>query len=86
VGLFVGAQRLLRVLSEYAVNLARREVRPIQQDLQPNACRGRLLVRQGRLRRLSGVNGRRVHLGAGRGVSGACQHKANEDVLRSQVS
>lgn len=82
LGLFVGAQRLLRVLSEYAVNLAPARSAPYPAGPAANACQGRLIVGEGRLRGLSGVDGSRVHLGAGRGASGACQHKADEDVLR----
>jgi hypothetical protein len=44
---FISPQRLLRILTKSAVDLARREVRPVEQHLQPDTCRGRLGVRQG---------------------------------------
>jgi hypothetical protein len=47
-----------------AVDLAGREVRPVQQHLQPDARRGRLLARQRLLRRLRGIDGRRIHFRA----------------------
>jgi hypothetical protein len=42
--LFVSPQRVLRILSEPAVDLARREVRPVEQDLQPDPYGSRLRI------------------------------------------
>lgn len=84
--LFEGPQRLLRVLPEPSFDLAWREVRPVEQDLQPDPRRGRLLVGQGLLRGPGRVDRGRLHFGGKRGPRDARQHKADDDASGRHMS
>src|SRR5579872_1286466 len=60
----VGAQRLLRVLSEFAIDLAGREMRAIQQDLEPNGQGGRPVGWQSLSRSFGCFDRGRTHFGS----------------------
>lgn len=70
---------LLRVLPEPSVDLAWREVRPLEQDPQPDPRRGGFSFEQGLRRGLGRVDRGRLHFGGKRRTRDARQHKADEN-------